>query len=180
LLAAPPEGGGTIIHAHGVSVGDAFAQIPLHGVRGQISVVKADATSNKTNICYGGYISAPFEGWQVVGSTFQKWLAHTDVLDEDHRQIMDNLRAHVPSIAAGAIIGGRAALRTAAKDRFPVIGAAPDGGGALISTAHGSHGIASTLIGAHLIADILRGGVRCLGLSSIAALSPSRFEKRLK
>ena len=169
-----------VIHAHGASIADIFPQIPLHTVRGQISLIRELMPSIKANICYGGYISAPSDGWHVVGSTFQKWLDHTDVLDEDHAQIIGNLRANVPAIGAGDIIGGRAALRTASKDRFPVIGPAPNGRDALISTAHGSHGIVSTLAGAHLLADILRVGIKSIGKSTIASLSPLRFEKRLK
>lgn len=181
VLKDMPDSGGVVIHAYGASIHDTFPQIPLHTVRGQISVMAAsdDSARIKTNICYGGYISAPYDGWHVVGSTFQKWLSHTEVTEEDHAQIMENLQANVPALGIGGITGGRAALRTASKDRFPVIGMAPEGD-SLVSTAHGSHGIVSTLAGAHLLADILRDGIRSLGKSTIAALSPTRFEKRLK
>ena len=166
-----------IILANGVAAKDPLDWLPIHTVRGQISYVKANETSKnlKTNLCYGGYISAPMNGIHAVGSTFQKWLTHTDILEEDHQAIMENLAQNVPAIGSFEIAGGRAALRTASQDRFPVVGAADD---VFVSTAHGSHGIASSLASAHLLADFLRGGVRSFGKSTVNALDPSRFAER--
>lgn len=174
---APDDLDGPIIYANGASVAEKFSDLPVHTVRGQISYAKSNDVSRnlKTNISYGGYVAPAKDGVHVVGSTFQKWLSHTDVVDEDHAQIMDQLSAAIPSIGALEVTGGRAALRTASQDRFPVIGAHD---GAFVSSAHGSHGIASSLAGAHLLADILRGGVISLGKSSINALWPGRFAER--
>lgn len=165
------------IHASGASIAKRFPNLPVQTVRGQISFAQANAASAniKTNICYGGYISPSMASVHVVGSTFQKWLTHTDVLDEDHVHIMDQLISSIPSLQRLDNIGGRAALRVASQDRFPVIGPYDE---SLISAAHGSHGIATSLMGAHLLVDILRGGIRSLGKSTIKALSPDRFELR--
>jgi tRNA 5-methylaminomethyl-2-thiouridine biosynthesis bifunctional protein len=174
---APDNLEGFPIYANGVGVADKFSDLPLHTVRGQISYVKSNGVSRnlKTNISYGGYITPENNGIHVVGSTFQKWLTHTDVVEEDHIQVLDQLSSAIPTIGALEITGGRAALRTSSQDRFPVIGLHER---VLISTAHGSHGIASSLMGAHLIADILRGGIHGLGKSSINALCPGRFAER--
>ena len=72
--------------------------------------------------------------------------------------------------------GGRAALRSSSKDRFPIIGALTEN--VYVSTAHGSHGLVSTLAGAHLLADNITGGPRSLPRAAIAALAPDRFAKR--
>lgn len=175
-----PEGS-LVINAHGAGIplDDAFSWLPVHTVRGQITQVRATTESEKlkVNLCYGGYMSPAFSGMHVVGSTFQKWLSHTDPVEADDSSNMARLNEAVPSLPAFEIIGHRAALRTSAKDRFPVIGAMPENG-AYITTAHGSHGIIGSLLGAHILADYLRGGPFCVGKSTLNALSPARFLER--
>lgn len=152
-----------------------FANIPIHTVRGQVTEVRAsDASRNiRANICYGGYVAAPRAGVHVVGSTFQKWLTHTDILAQDDADNIGKLQNTLGDLGDMCVIGHRAALRVAAKDRFPVAGDLDTGKYA--SAAHGSHGIVSSLMAAHLLADMLRSGVQCLGKPSVNALSPRRF-----
>jgi len=94
---------------------------------------------------------------------------------EDDESNLKCLAENIQELGSFEILGHRAALRTASKDRFPVIGRAGD---AYITTAHGSHGIVSTLAGAHLLADFLRGGVLSLGKSTVKNLAPERFSER--
>ncbi len=168
--------GDTVILANGVGALE-YVELPIDTVRGQVTYVAASEISGrlKTNLCYGGYVSAELDGKHAVGSTFQKWLTHTDVADEDDQSNLESLASAVPDLKGLKITGHRAALRTSAKDRFPVIGPVGD---VYVSTAHGSHGIVSTLAGAHLLADCLRGGPFSLGKSTIEALSSARFRKR--
>jgi tRNA 5-methylaminomethyl-2-thiouridine biosynthesis bifunctional protein len=177
LESAVPPKDAIIVLANGAAVIDWIPDLPIHTVRGQITLARGSEQSAKlkTNICYGGYISAPLNGIHAVGSTFQKWMVDTNTLAEDDAANLESLAKHVTGLGALEIIGHRAALRTASTDRFPVIGGTD---GLLVSTAHGSHGIASTLAGAHLIADLLRGGVRSLGKSTIKSLSSLRFSER--
>lgn len=151
--------------------------LPLTSVRGQVTMIKAtEATTNiKTNLCYGGYLSAPINSQHMVGSTFQRWLDHRDIIDEDDQDNLNKLRSMIPSLADEnfEITAHRASLRTAAKDHFPVIGHLQDH--IYISTAHGSHGIISSLAGAHLIADMILDRPRSQSQYSINALSPDRF-----
>jgi tRNA 5-methylaminomethyl-2-thiouridine biosynthesis bifunctional protein len=175
LQTSPPPDDAIIILASGAAF--AGGTLPVHTVRGQMTLIKASERSAniKSNICYGGYISAPLNRIHAVGSTFQKWMADTNPLDEDDAANLENLAGNISSLGGLEITGHRAALRTASPDRFPLIG---ETNSRFISTAHGSHGIASTLAGAHLIADLLRNGVRSLGKSTIKSLSPSRFSER--
>ncbi len=169
-----------VIYANGPAlVSDpAFADLRLQTVRGQITFVKETQTSSalKANLCYSGYISPAMEGLHVVGSTFQKWMADTNPVDEDDRSNLEKLAENLPSVTGFKVTGHRAALRVSANDRFPVIGRVSKS--EFITTAHGSHGIAGTLAGAHLLADFLRGGPFSLGKSTINALSPERFKTR--
>lgn len=170
------------VHIYATGPGSArnpmLANLPVHTVRGQISLASATAESTalKTNICYGGYVSAPSGGMHVIGSTFQKWLTETEPRREDDADNLAKLAAHVPMLSGLRASGARAALRTASRDRFPVIGRIDDG--LFVTTAHGSHGILSSLAGAHLLADFIRGGPASLGKKTVKALSPARFTVR--
>ncbi len=173
----PERAEGVHILAMGAACVDhpSFANIPIHTVRGQVTQVGAtDISRNiRANICYGGYIAAARADAHVVGSTFQKWLTHTDILVQDDIDNIGKLQNTLGDMGNISVIGHRAALRVAAKDRFPVAGELD--AGEYVSAAHGSHGIVSSLMTAHLLADMLRGGAQCLGKSSVNALSPRRF-----
>lgn len=177
LDTAPPPEGATILLANGAGALEYLPALPIHTVRGQITMVEESRESAKikTNIGYGGYISAPVNGIHTVGATFQKWMVNTNSVPEDDLANLENLHANVPALGDLPVAGSRAALRTASADRFPIIG---EMDGFLLSTAHGSHGILSTLAAAHLLADILRGGVRSLGKSTLNSLCPLRFSVR--
>jgi tRNA 5-methylaminomethyl-2-thiouridine biosynthesis bifunctional protein len=154
--------------------------LPLQSVRGQIIAAKTSPATEglKTNLCYSGYIGAPREGEHIIGSTFQKWIETTDLREEDNVEILARLNESVPGLVPGEITGARAAMRCAAQDRFPVIGAVPDQTGMYVTTAHGSHGIISALAGAYLIADLMEGGVQSQPADTMTALSPQRFRDR--
>ena len=159
------------------------ADLPLHTVRGQISYVEAtpETSKLKTNLCYGGYCSTCVNGQHAAGSTFQPWLTDTDVKEEDHQQIVTHFEGVVPSLAGKIkVTGGRAALRTASKDRVPVIGRLGDQGGLYISTAHGSHGLLSSLMAAEIIAADISGEPPVLPQSVLSHVSPARFVERAR
>jgi tRNA 5-methylaminomethyl-2-thiouridine biosynthesis bifunctional protein len=151
--------------------------LPLHTVRGQATTVRGKGASLhlKTNLCFGGYMSAPYGGGlHMVGSSFQKWLDHTGLLPQDDADNQARLADNVPSLAQDyEVIGARAALRVASRDHFPVAGRMADG--AYISAAHGSHGLLSSLAAAELIADLIDGSPASLPCAVQDALSPARF-----
>ncbi|MCB1555694.1 MAG: bifunctional tRNA (5-methylaminomethyl-2-thiouridine)(34)-methyltransferase MnmD/FAD-dependent 5-carboxymethylaminomethyl-2-thiouridine(34) oxidoreductase MnmC [Alphaproteobacteria bacterium] len=157
------------------------ADLPLHTVRGQVTWLSPTPATEKLrcNLCYGGYLTPTQDGVHVVGSTFQKWLDHTAILPEDDRDNLRGLAGYAPALAEGAeIIGGQAGLRTASKDRFPVIGAVPDAPGLYVSTAHGSHGVITSLAGAALLADLIAETPLSQSAQTVRALSPDRFVVR--
>lgn len=168
---------------------DILSWLPIHTVRGQVSNVaeSGNCSQLQTSICYGGYLSPPVDGRHMLGSTFQKWRDDTGISDEDHQSNLDKLAENVPGIDIDGldITDGRAALRTAAQDHFPVIGRVRDQSGVTvsntyISTAHGSHGLISSLMGAHLIADMVLENPWCLSSKTANALDSERFLKRMQ
>jgi len=162
---------------------DAPDLLPIHTVRGQVTQIKSSGVFQnlKCNICYGGYLSAPINGVHTVGSSFQKWLDHTDVLPEDNAANLTRMTDNIPAFKneRTEVTTSRAGLRVASHDRFPLVGAIPNRDNTYISTAFGSHGIVGSLAAAHLISDLIRGGAFSLPQSAITHLNPQRFLDRL-
>jgi len=165
-----------VIVANGMGAA-ALLDLPLKGVRGQITEVLGNGVSRdlKVNLHYGGYFSAARAGGaHTIGATFQRWLDHTDILDEDDVYNVEKFAGFLPALAEGLeVIGRRASIRTTAPDHFSVIGRVRDN--IYVSTAHGSHGVVTSIGGAQLLADMIMK--RDVGLSgeSVAALCPLRF-----
>jgi len=151
--------------------------LPLKGVRGQITEVRGNEVSKdlKVNLHYGGYLSAARDGVHTIGATFQRWLDHTDIVDEDDVYNIEKLSGFLPDLAEGmGVVGHRASIRTTAVDHFPVIGHVRDH--IYVSTAHGSHGVVTSIGGAQMLVDMIMG--RGVGYSdeTVTALCPKRFK----
>lgn len=156
--------------------------LPLESVRGQVSVFNETKLTAKLkcNIHYGGYVSAAMDGVNVIGATFQKWHDHTDVVDEDHKMNIENLKSALPALEDEDLTAhtGWAGLRTTSPDRLPLVGAVPNMPNVYISTSFGSHGIVASLSAAHYLADLLRDGVKSLPVNTAKMLNPQRFIDR--
>jgi tRNA 5-methylaminomethyl-2-thiouridine biosynthesis bifunctional protein len=150
--------------------------LPLQGVRGQVTDIKTapPLAALKTVLCYGGYTTPEQAGQHMCGSTFQRWLSHTDVLAEDDADNLAKLFAAAPALAgAYELAGARAAIRSTSPDHFPVVGHSRDN--VYVSTAHGSHGILSSLMAAQMITDIISDNILSVPQEIIHKLSPKRF-----
>ncbi|MDY0029391.1 MAG: FAD-dependent 5-carboxymethylaminomethyl-2-thiouridine(34) oxidoreductase MnmC [Pseudobdellovibrionaceae bacterium] len=156
--------------------------LPVSAVRGQITVIEAVGTCRalKTNLCYGGYASKPFDGKMVVGSTFQPWLHEADVRDEDHADVLDKLSHVVDGFnpMEARIVGARVGFRCASKDRVAVIGRVPQANGLYVSVAHGSHGLTSAVLAAEMIAAQMTGEVQPVPRNVYRYVDAHRFLDR--
>ncbi|MCB9983534.1 MAG: FAD-dependent 5-carboxymethylaminomethyl-2-thiouridine(34) oxidoreductase MnmC [Rhodospirillales bacterium] len=155
-----------------------FPDMPLGKVRGQITQVASTEQSEKLrcHLCYGGYMMPADAGVHVLGSTFQRWLDHSQVLEQDDAENLQKLAVNVPGLEKGlTVVDHRAAVRVTSRDHFPMVGRLPGKDNIYVSTAHGSHGIVSSIMAAHLLADMILDRPACLGADTIAALSPARF-----
>jgi len=151
-------------------------------VRGQITKIKTNNALKdlKANIHYGGYISKNMDGVHATGATFQPWENTTDVNSKDHERNIDTLTKSLSFINKDdvEITEGWAGLRTATKDRFPVVGKIPSKENMFVSLAFGSHGLVGALQSAHILVDLLRGKPYCLQFETKKALEFQRFENR--
>jgi tRNA 5-methylaminomethyl-2-thiouridine biosynthesis bifunctional protein len=173
-----------ICNASSVASYDCLSWLELETVRGQITKIKASKkTANiKSNIHYGGYLSVAHNDTNVIGATFQKWIDHTDILDEDHDRNLKTMIDAIPSLSDESltVTQGWAGKRTASKDRFPIVGPVPERDNVYISSAFGSHGIVGSIAAAHYLVDLIRGGPLSLSQNSSKSLLPKRFLDRAK
>jgi tRNA 5-methylaminomethyl-2-thiouridine biosynthesis bifunctional protein len=172
---APQENNACVVLACGMGALKFIPHLPLQSVRGQITLVKASASSLKlkTNLCYGGYMSTALGGQHIVGSTFQRWLDHTDHLAQDDHDNLAKLYSHVPDFSGLEVVGARAALRTTAPDHCPVVGKVAEN--LYVSTAHGSHGILSSWMAAEIIASMILNSESSVSQAVLKRVSPDRF-----
>ncbi|MFP4313983.1 MAG: FAD-dependent 5-carboxymethylaminomethyl-2-thiouridine(34) oxidoreductase MnmC [Alphaproteobacteria bacterium] len=156
--------------------------LPLGAVRGQITHVDVTAKSSalRCNLHYGGYCTPALNGTHIIGASFQRWLDHSDIIEQDDQDNIDKLVAVAPNLCEGLqVTGQKASVRTTSNDHFPVIGALPGYDNVFISAAHGSHGIISSFAGARLLADMIMRQPLSLPRKTLQALSPQRFLKGL-
>jgi len=169
--------------------------LPVTTVRGQIIQVEDDgfADNLRCNVSYGGHISPDKDGHHTLGSTFQPWITHTEILEEDSDLIINTLKSSLIG-AKNADFNttyARAGLRTTSKDHFPIAGKVPvvqswiNGedrymDDLFLTTAHGSYGIVSTISAAHIIVDDLLGRTTALENKILSELSASRFLNRAR
>lgn len=152
------------------------SHLPLKAVRGQITYIKQSdkAAPLNTTIGYGGYMTPSINGLHCVGSTFQRWLDHSDLIEEDNKDNIDKMVKNLPELAgAYDVCGARAGVRTTSKDHFPVVGALDEN--LYISTAHGSHGILSSLLSAIILSEKIMSKHSIIPNGVYSALSSSRF-----
>lgn len=171
-----------IANANGAQEFDVLSFLELEKVRGQITKVQSSPVLSKLqcNIHYGGYVSAAINDHHMIGATFQKWIDHQDVVEEDHQENINKMKQAIPALKDEDVNveEGRASFRSATNDRFPLVGRVPDQGNIFVSAAFGSHGVIGSLMAAQYIADLLRNGPVSLPADTAKALSPQRFLDR--
>lgn len=158
------------------------AGLPVKYVRGQVTKVKSTIQSEqiKTALCYSGYLAPAVNGQHMVGSTFQRWLSHSDIIAQDDIDNLEKLERNIPALAGAFEVNDHwAACRTTAMDHFPIVGQMPGHKNLYISTAHGSHGLLSSLAAAHLIVDMITQRPYSQSVYTANALSPARFLDRM-
>ncbi|MAM35193.1 MAG: hypothetical protein CMH28_08975 [Micavibrio sp.] len=144
------------ILANAYHIPQLMPEVELQTVRGQMALAKATSCSKtmKCNIHYGGYISAPMNGYHGVGASFQPWSKDVDVKKDDNRYILNKLAEFLPHISESIELEQeRASLRTTNKHKFPEFGEVKPG--LYVSTAHGSHGLVTSLQAAIEIAKFI-------------------------
>ncbi|MBK6895565.1 MAG: FAD-dependent 5-carboxymethylaminomethyl-2-thiouridine(34) oxidoreductase MnmC [Alphaproteobacteria bacterium] len=155
------------------------SHLPLQAVRGQVTSIDHSEETRKLRctVGYGGYVTPVINRVHCVGSTFQRWLDHSEIIGQDDLDNIMKLHEHLCAFRGlHTIEGQRAAVRTTSPDHFPIVGTLDERRKIYVSTAHGSHGILSSLRAAEFLAGALTGrGEVEFSEGLRAALSPGRF-----
>ena len=163
---------------------DPLSWLSIQSVRGQISALQETDKSKlvKCNLCYSGYLSPSKSGVHMAGSTFDRNSTDISVSASDHGENIAMLKEDIGSLSSEefSAVSGRAALRAATNDRFPIVGKVPDSKNIYVSAAFGSHGLVGSIAASHLIADVIRCGTYSLSRATTNILASQRFLDRLK
>lgn len=165
-----------------------FAQtraLPLHAVRGQLTLVPAtDASRTLASVVCGEASIAPARrGVHTLGATFVHDFDDLAVRESEHRSNLADLAAMAPALAAAldaarldpAGLAGRAAVRCTSPDRLSIAGAMPGREGLGVNTAHGSRGLIGPPLCAEVVAARLDAEPAPVSAALLAALDPGRF-----
>ncbi|ABK44877.1 protein of unknown function DUF752 [Magnetococcus marinus MC-1] len=111
------------------------AEIPNTAVQGQLSILPAANPLNQHALVFGGYLTPPYQDeqgqlCQVLGSTYRPWddlsdCSWSECQPEAHQLVWQQLNETLPQLGQqwlGPARQGRAALRAAMKDHFPLFG----------------------------------------------------------
>ena len=158
---------------------------PLRANRGQLAYLPALTPSPQVPVTYGGYISPLVdlgEGQQghVLGATYARRDELPDaewatIRDTDTQEMIENLQAHLPGLAAGEAIGGRTSLRATIRDYMPLAGRVS--GNLYVLGGLGSRGFLTAPVLGEMIAAQITDEPLPLDNDIVQALDPGRFKK---
>ncbi len=173
----------TVIIANGIGALDMpeLSALPLKKIRGQVTYIKLPEglQTFPHSIGYGGYISAPYNGVMVVGSSFDHEEESPIIKDKDDEDNLAALKSVLPDFATKLeIVDHWAGMRCGSKDYLPVIGKLPGEDNLYTLVGLGSYGVIGSLIGAELLASDITKIPSPLGQDTKKALSPQRFLDR--
>ncbi len=165
--------------------------LPLKLIRGQVSYVRATATSRtwRQAICHAGYLTPALDDLHCVGATFDFGRHNSEIDPADDQANLEQLRAQRPQHWADLggeaieVVGRRAAVRCQTPDFLPLAGPLADPGerphrlvpNVYLNLAHGSRGITHTPLCADLIADLASQLSPFPDTELSDALAPERF-----
>lgn len=154
---------------------------PLRAQRGQVSYVKATATSKQWQQawCHRGYLTPSIKGLHCMGATFDRGHSHPESSPKDDIRNQEELQAHLPehwqALGGNAmeVAHSRVEFRCQLPDYLPLVGRVSQH--LSISVGHGSRGITHTPLSAEIIAAQLTGEPLPTGMYVLNALDPLRF-----
>lgn len=194
-----------IANANEAKYFDQSNHIITQAVRGQVSQLKATATSQKLHaiVCSDGYLSPAVNGQHSLGATFSSEpvsenQADLTLSDHDHLANLKTLKTISMPLHLNMqnnVTGGRAALRCSTPDYFPLVGELVDSNalktvpprpnasteslpwikGLYINVAHGSRGFTSAPLCAEILATMICDEALPISAELTSLLNPNRF-----
>lgn len=172
-----------VANAFDASKLDLLAGIPLHRVGGQVTRLRAGATSANLRVvlCGESILTPVLDGWHSLGATYNHSRADLIPSDAEHAENWAGLTTLsaglVRSIGPESLASAQSfvAFRTTAPDRTPVAGLHPSWPGLAFNLAHGSRGFSTAPLLAEHLASQLSGEPWPLPVELDQAVFPGRF-----
>lgn len=153
---------------------------PLHGVRGQITLLPPGSLPQiQRVIAREGYV-APGTSGPLVGATYEHDDHDTTPRAASDLANLARLEAILPGAAAHLAPGsvhGRAALRATLPDRLPIVGAAVGQAGLYVAAGYASRGVVWAGLLGEALADRMTGQPLPLENTLMQAIAPERFTR---
>lgn len=159
--------------------------LPLHEVRGQITLAGATPSSStlRTVLCGEGVVTPAARGSHSIGATYRHSWQDDAPSDAEHQENCDMLRALCPALHAAlqldikSPVGSFVGYRVTTPDRTPIAGAwpGPHTEGLYLNLAHGSRGFSTAPLLAEYIASLLEGEPSPLPAELESAVDVDRF-----
>lgn len=177
------------------------APMPLRSVRGQLTLIpKAALPDLRCVVAREGYVTPRVGDVHVVGATYDFDDASLEPDAAGHAGNLARLARLLPGASAGDLdpagLAGRAAIRSVAHDRLPVVGPLPlrwaaaaeipapgrrdvaRAPGLFGALAFGSRGLVWAALAGELLASMLEGEPLPLDRDLAAAIDPARLARR--
>jgi tRNA 5-methylaminomethyl-2-thiouridine biosynthesis bifunctional protein len=147
--------------------------LPLQPVRGQVTYAEIPDLHLNHPIMFGNYIAHVKNNLFCLGASFEQNNDKPEITETDD---IKNIAAAASIIGAHetTITDHWAQIRTASRDRFPVVGEVQKD--LYISGALGSHGIQFSLLHAEILACLMTKAPLPVGKDAMQALSVGRFK----
>ena len=181
--------------------------LPLQGIRGQTTHLKATAQTNRlaTALCHEGYFPPARQGWHCLGASYGPNDLRLDERSQDHEHNLGQLQHALPelTLAASESPSGHVAIRCTTADYLPIIGPAPNRAafnatyadlskqktryipseppllpGLWLLAGLGSRGLTAAPFAAEMIASAIMGEPPPVARYLQKAVSPARFLTR--
>lgn len=151
-------------------------ELPLQPVRGQVTYTQINNFHLEKPIMFGHYVAPLADGSFCMGASFNQ---NDDDPVPRSQDDSENIEAAATTLSIPieniAVTGHWSSIRTASRDRFPIVGKLPDADSIYVSGALGSHGIQFGLLHGEIIACLLTGAPLPIGRDALQSLSVSRF-----
>lgn len=154
---------------------DNLKLFPLQPVRGQVLYVQAPQDL-RCPVMFGSYCAPMDENTWSLGATFEPNNADPETKESDDAKIIEAV-TRMTGIAPPQIISRWGNVRTATRDRFPIVGVLPDRENTYVLGALGSHGLQFGLLLAEILACLLTDAPLPAGRDAVNTVLASRFWK---
>lgn len=178
------------------------AELPIHGVRGQLSYIAATDISSQLRavLCHTGYVTPALGGEHSVGASFVRDGEEQGLTEDEHQENLRRLHAGTANAPFTDELTwehdkGRVGIRARVRDHLPLVGKAPRAKlkegehpqrlidwpvlpECYVLTALGARGLTSAPLSAELLASMIHHEPLPLPIPVVKAVLPARFAWR--